>query len=111
VRGYSLPRVQGWARVRGWLGLGVGHGPEVGGWARGWAFGNDVLICTNEAEKGLMETSINSLRISLKVKEDDELENILAKKFLRFFFLITNFQCEEMQKQRVIDIVVQFMEA
>ncbi|KAL2901071.1 Actin-related protein 2/3 complex subunit 4 [Bienertia sinuspersici] len=43
-----------------------------------------VLICRNEAEKCLMETSVNSLRISLKVKEDDELENILAKKFLIF---------------------------
>ncbi|CAJ1939136.1 unnamed protein product [Sphenostylis stenocarpa] len=43
-----------------------------------------VLICRNEAEKCLIETSINSLRISLKVKQADELENILTKKFLRF---------------------------
>ncbi|KAG6478264.1 hypothetical protein ZIOFF_061699 [Zingiber officinale] len=53
---------------------------------------NPVLICRNEAEKCLIETSINSIRISLKVqldgyfivKQSDELENILAKKFLRF---------------------------
>uniref|UniRef100_M4EVD0 Actin-related protein 2/3 complex subunit 4 n=1 Tax=Brassica campestris TaxID=3711 RepID=M4EVD0_BRACM len=45
---------------------------------------NPVLICRNEAEKCLIETSINSLRISLKVKQADELENILTKKFLRF---------------------------
>ncbi|OVA05275.1 ARP2/3 complex [Macleaya cordata] len=45
---------------------------------------NPVLICRNEAEKCLIETSINSLRISIKVKQADELENILTKKFLRF---------------------------
>ncbi|MBA0681389.1 hypothetical protein Goari_023197, partial [Gossypium aridum] len=90
-----------------------------------------VLICRNEAEKCLIETSINSLRISLKVKQADELENILAKKFLRFLsmraeafqvlrrkpvqgydisFLITNYHCEELQKQKLIDFIVQFME-
>ncbi|KAJ6840886.1 uncharacterized protein M6B38_119095 [Iris pallida] len=45
---------------------------------------NPVLICRNEAEKCLIETSINSVRVSMKVKQADELENILAKKFLRF---------------------------
>ncbi|KAL6532187.1 Actin-related protein 2/3 complex subunit 4 [Orobanche gracilis] len=116
---------------------------------------NPVVICRNEAEKCLIETSINSLRISLKetssfempkvwslslvfelalvelVKQADELENILTKKFLRFLsmraeafqvlrrkpvqgydisFLITNYHCEEMQKQKLIDFIVQFME-
>ncbi|KAJ6290052.1 hypothetical protein OIU78_025881 [Salix suchowensis] len=92
---------------------------------------NSILICRNEAEKCLIETSINSLRISLKVKQADELENILTKKFLRFLsmraeafqvlrrkpvqgydisFLITNFHCEEMQKRKLIDFIVQFME-
>ncbi|KAJ0810535.1 putative arp2/3 complex subunit protein [Helianthus annuus] len=90
-----------------------------------------VVICRNEAEKCLIETSINSLRISLKVKQADELENILTKKFLRFLsmraeafqvlrrkpvqgydisFLITNYHCEEMQKHKLIDFIVQFME-
>ncbi|KAL9408787.1 hypothetical protein AB3S75_047218 [Citrus x aurantiifolia] len=92
---------------------------------------NPILICRNEAEKCLIETSINSLRISLKVKQADELENILTKKFLRFLsmraeafqvlrrkpvqgydisFLITNYHCEEMQKHKLIDFIVQFME-
>ncbi|KAK3001648.1 hypothetical protein RJ639_020569, partial [Escallonia herrerae] len=92
---------------------------------------SQVLICRNEAEKCLIETSINSLRISLKVKQADELENILTKKFLRFLsmraeafevlrrkpvqgydisFLITNYHCEEMQKHKLIDFIVQFME-
>ncbi|KAL2893503.1 Actin-related protein 2/3 complex subunit 4 [Bienertia sinuspersici] len=46
-----------------------------------------VLICRNEAEKCLIETSINSLRINLKVKQADELEIILAKKLLRFLLM------------------------
>uniref|UniRef100_A0A453MI52 Actin-related protein 2/3 complex subunit 4 n=5 Tax=Triticinae TaxID=1648030 RepID=A0A453MI52_AEGTS len=92
---------------------------------------NPVLICRNEAEKCLVETSINSIRISLKVKQADELENILAKKFLRFLsmraeafqvlrrkpvqgydisFLITNYHCEDMHKHKLIDFIVQFME-
>ncbi|KAJ0093917.1 hypothetical protein Patl1_26035 [Pistacia atlantica] len=66
------------------------------------------------------------------VKQADELENILTKKFLRFLsmraeafqvlrrkpvqgydisFLITNYHCEEMQKHKLIDFIVQFMEA
>jgi actin related protein 2/3 complex subunit 4 len=92
---------------------------------------NPILICRNEAEKCLIEASINSLRISIKVKQADELENILAKKFLRFLsmraesfqvlrrkpvqgydisFLITNYHCEEMSKHKLIDFVVTFME-
>ncbi|KAJ8634273.1 hypothetical protein MRB53_027609 [Persea americana] len=92
---------------------------------------NPVLICRNEAEKCLIETSINSLRISIKVRQADELENILTKKFLRFLsmraeafqvlrrkpvqgydisFLITNYHCEDMQKHKLIDFIVQFME-
>ncbi|KAG6435404.1 hypothetical protein SASPL_100277 [Salvia splendens] len=112
-------------------------------------YGPLVLICRNEAEKCLIETSINSLCISLKVKQSDELENILTKKFLRFLsmraeafqvlrrkpvqsfhtflmvvgystvyytqgydisFLITNYHCEDMQKQKLIEFIVQFME-
>ncbi|XP_066385612.1 actin-related protein 2/3 complex subunit 4-like isoform X1 [Miscanthus floridulus] len=86
--------------------------------------------CTGE-EKCLIETSINSIRISMKVKQADELENILAKKFLRFLsmraeafqvlrrkpvqgydisFLITNYHCEDMHKHKLIDFIVQFME-
>nr|TKV90192.1 hypothetical protein SEVIR_9G012400v2 [Setaria viridis] len=65
------------------------------------------------------------------VKQADELENILAKKFLRFLsmraeafqvlrrkpvqgydisFLITNYHCEDMHKHKLIDFIVQFME-
>ncbi|KAK7840135.1 actin-related protein 2/3 complex subunit 4 [Quercus suber] len=61
-----------------------------------------------------------------QVKQADELENILTKKFLRFLsmraeafqvlrrkpvqgydisFLITNYHCEEMQKHKLIDFI------
>eukprot|EP00270_Netrium_digitus_P015573 TRINITY_DN5476_c0_g1_i2.p1 TRINITY_DN5476_c0_g1~~TRINITY_DN5476_c0_g1_i2.p1 ORF type:complete len:170 (+),score=31.93 TRINITY_DN5476_c0_g1_i2:206-715(+) len=90
-----------------------------------------VLICRNEAEKCLIEGSINSLRISIKVKQADELENILARKFLGFLsmraesfevlrrkpvqgfdlsFLITNTHCETMDASKLIDFIVRFME-
>ncbi|KAL2904545.1 Actin-related protein 2/3 complex subunit 4, partial [Bienertia sinuspersici] len=73
-----------------------------------------VLIFRNDVEKFLIETCINSLRIILKVEQADELENILAKKFVKFLsmrseafqvlkrkpvqgynisFLITKFHC------------------
>eukprot|EP00897_Mesotaenium_endlicherianum_P008118 jgi/Mesen1/7334/ME000377S06552 len=92
---------------------------------------NPVLICRNESEQCLIEGSINSLRVSIKVKQADELENILAKKFLRFLamraesfqvlrrkpvagydisFLITHTHCEEMHKHKLIDFIVAFME-
>ncbi|KAM7465836.1 hypothetical protein LguiB_013398 [Lonicera macranthoides] len=92
---------------------------------------NPVRIIESEIETCYLQTSINSLRISLKVKQEDELENILTKKFLRFLsmraeafqvlrrkpvegydisFLITNQHCEEMHKQELINFIVQFME-
>ena len=92
---------------------------------------NPTLICRNENEKCLIEGSINSLRISLKVKQSDELEEILARKFLHFLalraeafqvlrrkpvegydisFLITHAHLEEFHKHKLLDFVVQFME-
>eukprot|EP00976_Prorocentrum_cordatum_P071316 1180275-Prorocentrum_minimum.AAC.6 len=90
-----------------------------------------VLICRNENEKCFIESSINSVRISIKVKQSDELEEILARKFTSFLqqradsfrvlrrkpvegydisFLITNIHCEEMYKHKIVDFVVDFME-
>ncbi len=45
---------------------------------------NPIVIARNEKEKVLIEGSINSMRISVCVKQADELEEILAKKFMRF---------------------------
>jgi len=90
-----------------------------------------VTISRNEKEKVLIEGSINSLRISIAVKQADEIEKILCKKFMRFMmmraenffilrrkpvegydisFLITNFHTEQMFKHKLVDFVIQFME-
>ncbi|ESO03545.1 hypothetical protein HELRODRAFT_173246 [Helobdella robusta] len=90
-----------------------------------------VVISRNEKEKVLIEGSINSLRISIAVKQADEIEKILCKKFMRFMmmradnfvilrrkpiegydvsFLITNFHTEQMYKHKLVDFVINFME-
>lgn len=45
---------------------------------------NPVLICRNESEKCLIEPSINSTRVSICIKQADEIESILCHKFNRF---------------------------
>jgi actin related protein 2/3 complex subunit 4 len=44
---------------------------------------NPVIVSRNESECVLIEGSINSVRISVKVKKADDLEDFLAKKFMR----------------------------
>ncbi|KAH6607232.1 RNA recognition, partial [Trichoderma cornu-damae] len=43
-----------------------------------------LTIARNENERVLIEPSINSVRISIKIKQADEIENILVHKFTRF---------------------------
>lgn len=45
---------------------------------------NPLIISRNENEKVLIEPSINSVRVSIKIKQADEIENILVHKFTRF---------------------------
>ncbi|EHB13897.1 Tubulin monoglycylase TTLL3 [Heterocephalus glaber] len=86
---------------------------------------------SNEKEKVLIEGSINSVRVSIAVKQADEIEKILCHKFMRFMmmraenffilrrkpvegydisFLITNFHTEQMYKHKLVDFVIHFME-
>jgi hypothetical protein len=44
---------------------------------------NPIVVSRNESECVLVEGSINSVRISVKVKKADDLEDFLAKKFMR----------------------------
>ncbi|KAG9509749.1 Actin-related protein 2/3 complex subunit 4, partial [Fragariocoptes setiger] len=93
---------------------------------------NPVVISRNEKERVLIETSINSVRISIAIKKSDDIERILAHKFTRFMmmradnfvilrrkphdlnydisFLITNFHIESMYRYKLIDFIIQFME-
>jgi actin related protein 2/3 complex subunit 4 len=87
---------------------------------------NPLTVSRNENEP-----SINSVRISIKIKQADEIEHILVHKFTRFLqqraesfvilrrkpikgydisFLITNFHTEEMLKHKLVDFIIQFME-
>merc|ERR1712070_75463 len=93
--------------------------------------GKPVIVSRNQSEKVLIEGSVNSVRVSIKIKQADEIENILCKKMMRFLmmraenffvlrrkaiegydisFLITNFHTEQMYKHKLVDFVIQFME-
>lgn len=45
---------------------------------------NSVIVARTENEKCLIESSINSVRVSIKIKQQDEIEQILCHKFTRF---------------------------
>lgn len=45
---------------------------------------NPLTIARNESERVFIEPSINSVRVSIKIKQADEIENILVHKFTRF---------------------------
>ena len=45
---------------------------------------NPLTISRNENERVLIEPSVNSIRMSIKVKQADEIERILCHKFTRF---------------------------
>lgn len=45
---------------------------------------NPLTISRNENERVLIEPSVNSIRVSIKIKQADEIEHILVHKFTRF---------------------------
>ena len=45
---------------------------------------NRLVVSRNANERVLIESSINSMRISIKIKQSDEIESILCRKFTRF---------------------------
>ena len=45
---------------------------------------NPLTVSRNENERVLVEPSVNSVRVSIKIKQADEIENILVHKFTRF---------------------------
>jgi len=90
-----------------------------------------VVIARNETERTLIEPSINSIRVSICIKQSDEIEKVLVDRFSRFLsqraedfvilrrspiegydlsFLITNFHTEEMKRTALVDFIIQFME-
>jgi len=92
---------------------------------------NPIVIRRSEHESVMIESAVNSVRMSIQIKKLDEMDDILARKFTRFLmlradnfivlrrkpmpgydisFLLTNFNVEAMWKHKLIDFVVQFME-
>ncbi|KAK6909665.1 hypothetical protein V866_001473 [Kwoniella sp. B9012] len=90
-----------------------------------------LIVSRNESERVLIEPSVNSIRLSISIKQADEIEKILCHKFTRFMmmraegfvilrrkplpgydisFLITNFHSESMLKHKLVDFIIQFME-
>jgi actin related protein 2/3 complex, subunit 4 len=45
---------------------------------------NKLVISRNANERVMIESSINSTRVSIKIKQSDEIESILCKKLSRF---------------------------
>ncbi|ETO21729.1 actin related protein 2/3 complex, subunit 4, 20kDa [Reticulomyxa filosa] len=92
---------------------------------------NPVVISRNEQERILIEGSVNSVRVSIKIKQSDEMDEMLADRFSRFLMqraedfeilrrkakkgydisiLITNFNVEEMWKHKLIDFIIEFLQ-
>ncbi|TPX77121.1 hypothetical protein CcCBS67573_g01610 [Chytriomyces confervae] len=115
-------------KVKRILGKAAKQNRPIPNWFR---FKTDNKISRNENEKVLIEPSVNSLRISIKIKQADDLERILCHTFTRFLmmraenfvvlrrkaisgydisFLITNFHTEQMYKHKLVDFIIQFME-
>merc|ERR1712117_864645 len=90
-----------------------------------------IIVSRNERERVLIEASVNAVRVSIAVKQADEIEKMLCRKFSRFMmrraenfrvlrrkaiegydisFLVTNFHTDEMLRRKLIDFIIHFME-
>ena len=93
--------------------------------------GHPIMIARSEIEAVFIETSINSVRISVKVKQLDDVDTLLVKMFMRFLcqradqfrilrrkpiegydisFLITNIHTEQMILSKLIDFIIVFLQ-
>lgn len=92
---------------------------------------NPAVVARNAQESVLIEPSINSVRVSIRIKQADDIEEILVHKFARFLaaraenffilrrvpikdhdisFLITNKHTEQLLKHKLVDFVIEFLE-
>ncbi|KAL9647694.1 hypothetical protein ABK040_015183 [Willaertia magna] len=92
---------------------------------------NPVIISKDKFDRCLIEGSINSVRISVSFKKNDNVEEILSKRFMHFLmqraeqfivlrrkpvegydisFLVTNFHAEDMFKHKLIDFIIGFIQ-
>ena len=92
---------------------------------------NPVTICRSENERVMIEPSVNAVRVSVLIKQMDDMDTILCKKFTRFLmqraeqfivmrrkpvdgfsisFLVTHTHLENYWKHKLIDFIIEFME-
>eukprot|EP00501_MAST-03F_sp_TOSAG23-6_P001062 GSMAST32.ASY1.ANO1.1105.1 assembled CDS len=93
---------------------------------------NPIKITRTKKESVLIEPSINSVRVSVKIKQMDDLDTILCEKFTSFImlraeqfvvlrrkpvdgynisFLIMSSHLEEMWRHKVVAFIIEFMTA
>eukprot|EP00933_Yihiella_yeosuensis_P050815 TRINITY_DN48610_c0_g1_i1.p2 TRINITY_DN48610_c0_g1~~TRINITY_DN48610_c0_g1_i1.p2 ORF type:complete len:177 (+),score=44.40 TRINITY_DN48610_c0_g1_i1:23-532(+) len=91
---------------------------------------NPIVIARDTTQQCLIEPSINSIRVSIRIKQNDSLESVLVDKFTRALalraddfivlrrkpvegynisFLITNFHLELMKKDELVAFIIHFM--
>eukprot|EP00667_Euglena_gracilis_P023669 EG_transcript_26863 len=92
---------------------------------------NPIVIAKEPNEKVLIESSINSVRVSIKIRQSDDAEKALTAQFMSFLtrraeqfiilrrkpvegydlsFLIINDHVEVMMRHKLIDFVINFMQ-
>jgi actin related protein 2/3 complex subunit 4 len=75
---------------------------------------NPVVVSRNKGEKVLIEGSVNSIRISIAVKQSDEVDRILTKRFMRFLtqraenFVILRRKAVEV-RNLILNVVLHFL--
>eukprot|EP00906_Rhabdomonas_costata_P031097 RCo043950 len=92
---------------------------------------NPITIAKDENERVLIEPSINSVRVSIKMKQSDDVERLLTARYVAFLaeraekfiilrrkpvqgfdvsFLITNDHTETMLKQQLVAYIISFLQ-
>eukprot|EP00825_Cyclidium_porcatum_P005035 TRINITY_DN123_c0_g3_i1.p1 TRINITY_DN123_c0_g3~~TRINITY_DN123_c0_g3_i1.p1 ORF type:complete len:186 (-),score=30.14 TRINITY_DN123_c0_g3_i1:260-817(-) len=92
---------------------------------------NPIYIARSDKEKCLIEPSINSCRVSFLIKQNDELDKLIAERFSKYWavradqfeilrrvplkgydvsFLITAQHLERFEKRKLIDYIANFVE-
>jgi actin related protein 2/3 complex subunit 4 len=105
--------------------------PEIETGASPEVIARPITITRTETEYVYIETSINSVRISVKVKQLDNVDILLARMFMRFLaqradnfrilrrkpvpgydisFLVTNIHVEQMVLAKLIEFIISFLQ-
>lgn len=104
--------------------------PEVEVGANDELLLNPLLICRSDQERTLIESSVNSVRVSICFQKSDALAELIANKYVGFLeqradrflilrkkpvkgydisFLISHEEAETMHKNKIIDFIIQFI--